>query len=63
MSHVATLVERSRYARSLTGEDVTEGLPEITDEIRHGIAAPQSRTRKALAFLVPRSLFSRRTER
>ena len=63
MSHVATLVEQSRYARSLTGEKVTDGLPEITEEIRHGIAAPQSRFRKALAFLVPRSLFSRRTER
>jgi transglutaminase-like putative cysteine protease len=63
MSHVATLVERSRYARSLTGENVTDGLPEITEEIRHGIAAPQSRFRRALAFLVPRSLFTRRTER
>ena len=63
MSRVATLVERSRYARSLTGEDVTEGCRRSPSEIRHGIAAPQSRTRKALAFLVPRSLFSRRTER
>ena len=63
MSHVATLVEQSRYARSLTGDTVTDGLPEITEEIRHGIAAPQSRFRRVLAFLVPRSLFDRRTER
>ena len=63
MSHVATLVEQSRYARSLSGEKVTDDLPEITEEIRHGIAAPQSRFRKARAFLVPRSLFTRRTER
>ncbi len=62
MSQVATLVERSRYARSLPGEPLTDRLPAITDEIRHGLAAPQSRFRRVLAFLVPRSLFKRRTE-
>ena len=59
MGRVATLVERSRYARSMPPGQVTEDLPQMTTEIRHGIAAPQTRWRRLRAFLLPRSLFRR----
>jgi hypothetical protein len=57
MGQVATLVERSRYARSL-GADTTV-LPGLTQEIRRGLVAPLTRRRRLLAALVPRSLFRR----
>ncbi len=59
MGRVATLVERARYARELSPDQVTESLPELTDQIRHGLAAPQSRGRRLLAFVFPRSIFRR----
>jgi transglutaminase-like putative cysteine protease len=60
MSQVATLVERSRYARSFSDVDAARELPVITEEIRRGIAAPQPRHRQVFAFLLPRSIFRRR---
>ena len=57
MGQVATLVERSRYARSLQADTAT--LPALTQEIRRGIVAPLSRRRRVLGLLVPRSLFRR----
>ena len=57
MGQVATLVERSRYARSLDADAAT--LPALTQEIRRGIVAPLSRRRRLLGLLVPRSLFRR----
>lgn len=62
MARVATLVERSRYARSFADDDATRTLPTATTDIRRGIAAPLTPVRRALAILVPRSLF-RRTPR
>lgn len=59
MASVATLVERSRYARVFTDEEAARELPRVTEDIRRGIAAPQSRRRKVLAFLLPRSIFRR----
>ena len=49
MSRVATLVERSRYAQSSPTPRAADKLPGMTQEIRRGIAAPPSRSRKALA--------------
>ncbi|SDS08364.1 Transglutaminase-like superfamily protein [Friedmanniella luteola] len=57
MGQVATLVERSRYARTLDADTAT--LPALTHEIRRGIVAPLSRRRRLLGLLVPRSLFRR----
>ena len=57
MGQVATLVERSRYARSLDADTAT--LPALTQEIRRGIVAPLSRRRRLQGLLVPRSLFRR----
>ena len=57
MGQVATLVERSRYARSLDAD--TAALPALTQEIRRGIVAPLTRRRRLLGLLVPRSLFRR----
>ena len=59
MGQVATLVERSRYARSLGADADTTALPALTQEIRRGIVAPLSRRRRLLGLLVPRSLFRR----
>lgn len=59
MAQVATLVERSRYARTFTDDDATRTLPAATTDIRRGIAAPRGPLRRALAVLVPRSLFRR----
>ena len=61
MSRVATLVERSRYARSFADADAAEKLPGLTAEIRRGIAAPASATRKLRAVVLPKSLFRRRS--
>jgi transglutaminase-like putative cysteine protease len=59
MSQVATLVERSRYARSFDhGGSMTE-LPTMTSEIRRGVAAPVDWRRRIIALLLPRSLFRR----
>ncbi len=57
MGQVATLVERSRYARALDA-DIT-ALPALTQEVRRGLVAPLSRRRRLLGLLVPRSLFRR----
>jgi hypothetical protein len=59
MASVATLVERSRYARNFTDDGAARELPRVTEDIRKGIAAPQRLRRKALAFLLPRSIFRR----
>jgi transglutaminase-like putative cysteine protease len=59
MSRVATLVERSRYARRFDqGGAVTE-LPAMTSEIRRGVAAPADFRHRLMALLFPRSLFRR----
>lgn len=60
MTQVATLVERSRYARSLDDAEGTRRLPALTLQIRDGLAAPVGRWRRILAVLWPVSLFRRR---
>jgi hypothetical protein len=60
MGQVATLVERSRYARTFDDAPATELLPEVTKEIRRGIAEPATLPRRILAVVLPRSLFRRR---
>jgi transglutaminase-like putative cysteine protease len=62
MSRVATLVERSRYARSFDHGGSMNELPAMTSEIRRGVAAPADVRRRVMALLFPRSLF-RRTPR
>jgi hypothetical protein len=59
MSRVATLVERSRYARTFDHGGAMSELPTMTSEIRHGVAAPADWRRKVRALLLPRSLFRR----
>lgn len=59
IGQVATLVERSRYSRRFDDLEATAGVPQLTSEIRRGIAAPLSRRRRLLGLLVPRSLFRR----
>jgi hypothetical protein len=59
MSRVATLVERSRYARTFDDGGAVDELPTMTSEIRRGVAAPTDWRRKTIAMLLPRSLFSR----
>ena len=63
MGRVATLVERARYARTFADTDAASQLPEVTQQIRRGIAAPSGPFRKALAVVLPRSLFPRRFRR
>ena len=53
MGRVATLVERARYARTFTDTDAAAQLPTVTQEIRHGIAAPLSPFRRLLAVVLP----------
>ena len=60
MSRVATLVERSRYARSFADGGAVGELPTMTSEIRHGVAAPSDWRRKFIALVLPRSLFRRK---
>jgi hypothetical protein len=60
MGRVATLVERARYARTFTDTEAAAQLPTVTQEIRHGIAAPLGPFRRVLAVVLPRSLFPRR---
>ena len=60
MSRVATLVERSRYARSFDHGGAISELPTMTSEIRRGVAAPAGWRYKIMAALLPRSLFRRR---
>ncbi len=57
MTQVATLVERSRYARTFTDTQTLSELPGMTEEIRRGLAEPRSFWRKTAAVLLPRSLF------
>ena len=57
MGQVATLVERSRYARSLNAD--TGALPGLTRDIRRGLVAPLSRRQRLSGALLPRSLFRR----
>ncbi len=59
MSRVATLVERSRYARSFDHGGAMSELPTMTSEIRRGVAAPADWRHKVTALLLPRSLFRR----
>lgn len=59
MTQVATLVERSRYARSFTDTHTVSELPQMTEVIRRGLAEPKGFWRKASAVLLPRSLFRR----
>ena len=59
MGQIATLVERSRYARSVDLYETGTDLPTMTTEIRRGIAAPRSRLRRILAVVFPRSVFPR----
>jgi transglutaminase-like putative cysteine protease len=59
MSRVATLVERSRYARSFDQGGAVSELPAMTSEIRRGVAAPADLSRRLMALLLPRSLFRR----
>jgi transglutaminase-like putative cysteine protease len=58
MGQVAVLVEQGRYARSLPGAGL-ETLPEMTQQIRRGLA-PESRWRRFAATVLPKSLFKRR---
>jgi transglutaminase-like putative cysteine protease len=60
MGRVATLVERSRYARDVGDQAVTATLPQLTSDIRRGLAAPLSRRQRLLGLVLPRSLFRRR---
>ena len=46
MSRVATLVERSRYARSFDHGGSMNELPAMTSEIRRGVAAPADLRRR-----------------
>lgn len=59
MSRVATLVERSRYSLAFSDEEATRSLPGMAAEIRRGVAQRQSRRRRALAVVLPKSLFRR----
>jgi transglutaminase-like putative cysteine protease len=59
MSRVATLVERSRYARIFDDGGAVNELPKLTSDIRQGVAAPTGWRHKATALLLPRSLFRR----
>jgi transglutaminase-like putative cysteine protease len=59
MSAVATLVERSRYARSLPYSDTLQRLPVLTSEIRRGLAEPRGFWSRLRAVVLPRSLFRR----
>ena len=63
MSRVATLVERSRYARSFTDGGAVNELPTMTSEIRHGVAGPSAWRRRFIALVLPRSLFRRQPDR
>ena len=60
MSQVATLVERSRYARSFDHGGSMSELPTMTSEIRRGVAAPAAWQQRVIALLLPRSLFRRK---
>jgi hypothetical protein len=59
MSRVATLVERSRYARAFDDGGAVGELPKMTADIRHGVAEPTDWRHKLTALLFPRSLFRR----
>jgi transglutaminase-like putative cysteine protease len=59
MSRVATLVERTRYARSFDDSGAVDELSTMTSEIRLGVAAPTGWRSKVMAVLLPRSLFRR----
>ncbi|HET9647167.1 MAG TPA: DUF3488 and transglutaminase-like domain-containing protein [Microlunatus sp.] len=60
MSQVALLVEQSRYGRTFEDAEGTRRLAAMTQDVRRGLAQPQSRWRKLSAVLLPRSLFRRR---
>jgi transglutaminase-like putative cysteine protease len=57
LGRVAVLVERGRYARSLDADGMGD-LPQMTQQIRRGLA-PDSRRRRFLATVLPKSLFQR----
>ena len=60
LGRVALLVEHGRYARTLDADDLDEvaELPAVTHQIRRGLA-PDSRWRRLIANLAPKSLFRR----
>jgi len=60
MTAVATLVERTRYAAAPPQAAAARQLPEMTTQIRQALGEGQGVGRKALAVLLPRSLFRRR---
>ena len=57
MGRVAVLVEQGRYSRSLDAAQLGD-LPQVTQQIRRGLA-PDSRRRRLLAYVLPKSLFKR----
>ncbi len=60
MSRVALLVEQSRYAQHFDDTDGTRRLATMTQDVRRGLAQPQSHWRRFMATVLPRSLFRRR---
>lgn len=58
MGRVALLVERGRYARSFDGTGLDD-LPQMTQQIRRGLASPESFCARLRATVLPRSLFKR----
>ncbi|HYI58045.1 MAG TPA: DUF3488 and transglutaminase-like domain-containing protein [Microlunatus sp.] len=57
LGRVAVLVEQGRYARSIDAGGLDD-LPQVTQQIRRGLA-PDSRWRRLLAYVLPKSLFTR----
>ena len=60
MGRVALMVEQSRYAPNFTDADGSRRLAAMTKDVRRGLARPQSRWRRFLATVFPRSIFRRR---
>jgi hypothetical protein len=60
MGRMALMVEQSRYAPTFSDTDGTRRLAAMTKDVRRGLARPQSRWRRFLATVFPRSLFRRR---
>ena len=56
MTRIATLVEQSRYARHIAHEDTANQLPELTRQVRTGLAGELSGPRRLLSRVAPRSL-------
>jgi transglutaminase-like putative cysteine protease len=56
LSQLATLVERSRYSRSLPSEQVPADLAEVTGQIRKGLADNRTARQRFVAVVAPRSV-------